>query len=331
VEECRHKCRHGRLERLLHGDGSWEIHGKLIGFLQQIFFDMRLLWVFPYFGSILYGQRVLYNGDLDKRGQDAAAAAKLISSDSVTAREIANLAVMERQQLDTALDASLNTMRLQIQSFDTWLNVYDALGDVSTNIETLQAVTPLTAELTGRQNEINESAAELKIAVLARQKVEGKNGLALTTDFVDQVVAHIGDVNDLLGLAKGIPGLENVAGSSAVNEVEGGLKELDDLLKSATAAIQAAKAGILGFTRSAAKELIVQGIRVNAVAPGFVDTRRLKGALDEGRQVAAARAPAGRLGTPAEIAAAVAFLASDDAAYFVGATLSPNGGLVTAV
>ncbi len=93
----------------------------------------------------------------------------------------------------------------------------------------------------------------------------------------------------------------------------------------------AAKAGILGFTRSAAKELIVQGIRVNAVAPGFVDTRRLKGALDAGRGAEAARAPAGRLGTPAEIAATVAFLASDDAAYFVGATLSPNGGLVTAV
>lgn len=93
----------------------------------------------------------------------------------------------------------------------------------------------------------------------------------------------------------------------------------------------AAKAGILGFTRSAAQELIVQGIRVNAVAPGFVDTRRLKSDLDTGRQAAAAQAPAGRLGTPAEIAATVAFLASDDAAYFVGATLSPNGGLVTAV
>jgi 3-oxoacyl-[acyl-carrier protein] reductase len=93
----------------------------------------------------------------------------------------------------------------------------------------------------------------------------------------------------------------------------------------------AAKAGILGFTRSAAKELIVQGIRVNAVAPGFVDTSRLKGALDAGRRAEAVRAPAGRLGTPAEIAATVAFLASDDAAYFVGATLSPNGGLVTAV
>jgi 3-oxoacyl-[acyl-carrier protein] reductase len=91
----------------------------------------------------------------------------------------------------------------------------------------------------------------------------------------------------------------------------------------------AAKAGILGFTRSAAKELVVQGIRVNAVAPGFVDTTR--DARDAGRRAQAARTPAGRLGTPEEIAATVAFLVSDDASYFVGATLSPNGGLVTAV
>jgi 3-oxoacyl-[acyl-carrier protein] reductase len=93
----------------------------------------------------------------------------------------------------------------------------------------------------------------------------------------------------------------------------------------------AAKAGILGFTRSVAKELIVQGIRVNAVAPGFIDTRRLRGSLGSGRLAELTRTPAGRLGTPEEIAATVAFLASDDAAYFVGATLSPNGGLVTAV
>jgi 3-oxoacyl-[acyl-carrier protein] reductase len=90
----------------------------------------------------------------------------------------------------------------------------------------------------------------------------------------------------------------------------------------------AAKAAVLGFTRSAVKELIVQGIRVNAVAPGFVDSGA---ALDAGRQAQIARTPAGRLGTPEEVAATVAFLASDDAAYYVGATLSPNGGLVTAV
>jgi 3-oxoacyl-[acyl-carrier protein] reductase len=93
----------------------------------------------------------------------------------------------------------------------------------------------------------------------------------------------------------------------------------------------AAKAAILGFTKAVAKELIVQGVRVNAVAPGHVDTSTLKGQLDESRSVIAGLTPAGRLARPDEIAATVAFLASEDAAYYVGATLGPNGGLVTAV
>jgi 3-oxoacyl-[acyl-carrier protein] reductase len=99
----------------------------------------------------------------------------------------------------------------------------------------------------------------------------------------------------------------------------------------------AAKAAILGLTKSAAKELIVQGIRVNALAPGFVDTSAPaandadRDAMAANRRGLAATVPAGRMGTPDEVAAAAAFLASDDSDYFVGATLSPNGGLVTAV
>jgi 3-oxoacyl-[acyl-carrier protein] reductase len=99
----------------------------------------------------------------------------------------------------------------------------------------------------------------------------------------------------------------------------------------------AAKAAILGLTRSAAKELIVQGIRVNALAPGFVDTSAAatedadREAMAANRRGLAATVPVGRMGTPKEVAAAAAFLASGESAYFVGATLSPNGGLVTAV
>jgi 3-oxoacyl-[acyl-carrier protein] reductase len=93
----------------------------------------------------------------------------------------------------------------------------------------------------------------------------------------------------------------------------------------------AAKAGVLGFTRATAKEVIVQGIRVNAVAPGFIDTTRTKAEVGVAREVNVQRTPIGRLGTPEEIAATVAFLVSDDAGFFVGATISPNGGLVTAV
>ena len=91
----------------------------------------------------------------------------------------------------------------------------------------------------------------------------------------------------------------------------------------------AAKAGIIGFTKAVAKELIQQGIRVNAIAPGHVGTATLQGRLDARRRAIAAATPAGRLGHPEEMAATVAVLASDDAGYFVGQTLSPNGGSLT--
>jgi 3-oxoacyl-[acyl-carrier protein] reductase len=92
----------------------------------------------------------------------------------------------------------------------------------------------------------------------------------------------------------------------------------------------AAKAGILGLTRSVAKELILQGVRVNAVAPGFVVTPMMTADASETMIAGLALGtPIGRLGRPAEIAAAVAFLASDDASFFVGETISPNGGFVT--
>jgi 3-oxoacyl-[acyl-carrier protein] reductase len=92
----------------------------------------------------------------------------------------------------------------------------------------------------------------------------------------------------------------------------------------------AAKGGILAFTRTVAKELIQQGIRVNAIAPGFVDTQLVSGSLTE-PLIGAVKmgTPQGRLGRPDEIAATIAFLCSDDASFFVGETISPNGGFVT--
>ena len=92
----------------------------------------------------------------------------------------------------------------------------------------------------------------------------------------------------------------------------------------------AAKGGILSFSRSVAKELIQQGVRVNAIAPGFVDTPMMAGSMSETLRAATVmQTPQGRLGRPEEIAATIAFLAGDDASFFVGETVSPNGGVVT--
>merc|ERR1711974_165816 len=89
----------------------------------------------------------------------------------------------------------------------------------------------------------------------------------------------------------------------------------------------AAKAGLLGFTKSMAREVASRGITVNAVAPGFIETDMTKALNDDQRAATLANVPAGRLGDPREIAAAVAFLASDDAAYVTGETLHVNGGM----
>ena len=92
----------------------------------------------------------------------------------------------------------------------------------------------------------------------------------------------------------------------------------------------AAKAGMVGFTRSLARELGVRGITVNAVAPGFIDTDMTRALPSDQREALIEQIPAGRLGTPQDIAATVAFLASPQAAYITGETLHVNGGMYMA-
>ncbi|MBC8950934.1 MULTISPECIES: 3-oxoacyl-ACP reductase FabG [Xenorhabdus] len=89
----------------------------------------------------------------------------------------------------------------------------------------------------------------------------------------------------------------------------------------------AAKAGVIGFSKSLAREVASRGITVNVVAPGFIETDMTRALTDEQRAGIAAGIPANRLGDAKEIASAVAFLASDEAAYITGETLHVNGGM----
>jgi 3-oxoacyl-[acyl-carrier protein] reductase len=89
----------------------------------------------------------------------------------------------------------------------------------------------------------------------------------------------------------------------------------------------AAKAGIIGFTKSLAREVGSRGITVNAVAPGFIDTDMTRALGEAQRASLNAQIPLGRLGQPADIAAAVAFLCSPDGAYITGETMHVNGGM----
>jgi len=89
----------------------------------------------------------------------------------------------------------------------------------------------------------------------------------------------------------------------------------------------AAKAGIAGMTRSLAREIGSRGITVNCIAPGFIDTDMTRALSEEQRTALLQQIPLGRLGGPEDVAAAVAFLASPQAAYITGATLHVNGGM----
>ena len=89
----------------------------------------------------------------------------------------------------------------------------------------------------------------------------------------------------------------------------------------------AAKAGLVGMTKSLAAEVASRNITVNAVAPGFIQTAMTDVLTDQQKQAIATRIPLGRMGMPTEIAAAVVYLASEEAAYVTGETIHVNGGM----
>ena len=90
----------------------------------------------------------------------------------------------------------------------------------------------------------------------------------------------------------------------------------------------ASKAGLIGFTKSIARELASRNVTCNAVAPGFIATSMTEKMTEEARQALAGQIPLGRLGTPDDVAAAVAYLASEEAAYVTGIVLNVSGGLL---
>lgn len=89
----------------------------------------------------------------------------------------------------------------------------------------------------------------------------------------------------------------------------------------------AAKAGLIGMTKSLAQEVAARGVTVNAIAPGLIDTAMTAGLSDKHKDAILTRVPAGRMGSPDDVAAAAVYLASLEAAYVTGQTLHVNGGM----
>ena len=91
----------------------------------------------------------------------------------------------------------------------------------------------------------------------------------------------------------------------------------------------AAKAGIIGFTKSLAREVGVRDVTVNAIAPGFIETDMTDSLPDDQKEALASQIPMGRLGTPNEVAQSVLFLAGESGSYITGQTIHVNGGMYT--
>ena len=89
----------------------------------------------------------------------------------------------------------------------------------------------------------------------------------------------------------------------------------------------ASKAGLIGFSKALAREVASRNVTVNVVAPGLIETDMIRAIADKAQGEWAAQIPLGRLGTTADVAAAVCFLASDEASYITGQVLAVNGGL----
>ncbi|HXZ48305.1 MAG TPA: acetoacetyl-CoA reductase [Usitatibacter sp.] len=135
--------------------------------------------------------------------------------------------------------------------------------------------------------------------------------LATNLDSVFNVTRHVID-----GMVE--HGWGRIVNISSVNAVRGQFGQTN---------YAAAKAGILGFTKSLAQEVVKKGVTVNAISPGYVQTDMVMAIREDVRQKIVSEIPAGRLAMPEEVADAVAFLVSEKAAYITGTNLSVNGGL----
>jgi 3-oxoacyl-[acyl-carrier protein] reductase len=149
------------------------------------------------------------------------------------------------------------------------------------------------------------------------------NYIEATTDEDFEGVVRVNLLGTFYCLRAAVPLLTRAGGGSIVN-----IASVAALVGAAMPlGYPASKAGVLGLTRAAAAELAQRNIRVNALAPGAVDTPLLRSGPEGLAETLVRMQPIARAASPWEIAASVLFLASDDGAYYTGQTLSPNGGM----
>jgi len=215
---------------------------------------------------------------------------------------VANYAIpgTEERWLQAMAAAGLNGDRSALAFGD--VTDFDAMGEMVKRIEAEHEPVGILVNCAGitRDSTFRKMTPEQWRAVLATN-----------LDSVFNVTRHVID-----GMIE--RGWGRIINISSVNAVRGQFGQTN---------YAAAKAGILGFTKSLAQEVVKKGVTVNAISPGYVQTDMVMAIREDVRRQIVEQIPAGRLAMPEEVADAVAFLASENAGYITGTNLSVNGGL----
>jgi 3-oxoacyl-[acyl-carrier protein] reductase len=197
-------------------------------------------------------------------------------------------------------------------------------------------------------NIIRADAAKAYAVDVADHAIVQKRGAQILAEFlkIDVLVNNAGMTRDALAMRMSLEDWDSVmntnlrgAFSFAQTVIRGMAKQRSGRIINITSVIglmgnagqtnyAASKAGLIGLTKALAKELASRNITVNAIAPGFITTDMTAGLTDEVKNAIQSKIPMGKTGTPEDIAAAVAFLASPEARYITGQVLCVDGGIV---
>lgn len=189
---------------------------------------MRLFALWIAISATLFGQRVLYNQGLDEKGKSASAAAKKLTSTLVTDNELANLAVLEKAQIERVLGAAAVTMRREVEALTTWKSVVDLIDGIQRNIDLVNFDTGAPEEIKQRLNAIDEETSKLKQALESLKMASNENPPSL-----DPVINLLGDVQDFTAFAGEVAKIKEAKeASTSLQEVVNGLKELNALITS---------------------------------------------------------------------------------------------------